>query len=123
MRTNQEKQHDQQDQDQQTGAGIRHVLPLGATLFIADDWGGQSNVSPGVENWIGDISLTGAELAKKLEAHLRAYANDFVTIAMPERVTGLAKKDGGFSITTNKGSYEAKTVLIATGASRRKGAI
>jgi len=91
-----------------------------ATLFIADDWGGQSNVYPGVENWIGDISLTGAELAKKLEAHLRAYANDFVTIAMPERVTGLAKKDGGFSITTNKGSYEAKTVLIATGASRRK---
>ena len=90
------------------------------TILITDEWGGQSNVSNEVQNWVGEISLTGAELAKKLEAHLRAYADDFVTIAAPERVAAVAKTENGFSITTDKNEYEAKTVLVATGAARKK---
>ena len=90
------------------------------TVFITDEWGGQSTVSAEVQNWIGEITITGTELAKKLENHLRAYAGEFVTIAAPERVSAIAKTENGFSITTNKKTYEAKVVLVTAGATRRK---
>src|SRR3989344_5138678 len=90
------------------------------TVFITDDWGGQSNVSGEIQNWIGEISITGADFAHKLKEHLKAYAGSFVTIADGERATAVTKTEGGFSIQTNKNTYTTKTVLITAGAARRK---
>lgn len=90
------------------------------TVFITKDWNSQSTVSDGIENWIGTIKIPGIEFAKALEAHLRAYASDVVDIKTAEYCTKLSKIDGGFEVSTETGSYKAKTVLIATGSSRRK---
>ena len=90
------------------------------TVFITKDWNSQSTVSEGIENWIGTVNIPGADFAKNLEAHLRAYAADIVDIKVGEYCTKLAKVDTGFEVTTDAGSYKAKTVLIATGSHRRK---
>lgn len=89
-------------------------------LLITETFGGQSIVSDGIENWIGDIKIPGIELAKKFEAHARAYAGEFVTIVTGKRVENVVKKDAHFVVTTSKDSYEAKAVLVATGSNRRK---
>lgn len=90
------------------------------TLFITKDWNSQSTVSEGIENWIGTIKIPGAEFSKSLENHLRAYAKDKVDIHVGEGVEKVEKIDGGFKITTNKGSYESKTVLTTAGSFRKK---
>lgn len=90
------------------------------TTVIAKDFGGQSIVSDSIENWIGDISIPGPELAKKMEAHLMAYAGEDVKVVKGEYGQKVEKIDGGFKVTTDKNSYEAKAVLIATGSHRRK---
>ena len=41
------------------------------TVLITDDWGGQSTVSPEIQNWIGETAISGADLAKKLKTHDR----------------------------------------------------
>jgi alkyl hydroperoxide reductase subunit F len=90
------------------------------TIFITDSWGGQSTVSEGIKNWIGTITLSGPQLAIDLQKHLEAYAGDIVDIHTNERVETITNNGNGFSITTNKAGYTAKTVLIATGSTRRK---
>lgn len=90
------------------------------TIFITKDYQSQSVVSEGIENWIGDINISGLDLAKKLENHLKAYAGDVVTIKEGESVTKIEKSGSGFKVITDKESYEVKSVLVATGSRRRK---
>ncbi len=91
------------------------------TLFITKEWGGQSTVSPDIHNWIGTISISGNDLAKSLEAHLKAYAGDIVTIMSGLLATTVEKTAGGFKVTLEDGStHEAKAVLVTTGSKRRK---
>ena len=90
------------------------------TTVIAKDFGGQSIVSDSIENWIGTVTIPGPELAKQLESHLMAYAGDTVQVKKGELGQKVEKIDGGFRVTTDKGSYEAKAVLITTGSHRRK---
>jgi thioredoxin reductase len=90
------------------------------TVFIAESFGGQSVVSDGIENWIGTIKIPGAVLADNLKNHLLAYSKDIVDVKEGERAEKISKIDGSFTITTNKGSYEAEAVLVAVGSKRRK---
>lgn len=91
------------------------------TLLIAESFGGQSVVSPEIQNWIGTPAISGEELAKQLEAHVRQYAGEFLTIERGERVAQVAKTGDTFTVTTdNNKNFNTKTVLVATGSSRKK---
>ena len=91
------------------------------TLFIADKFGGQSIVSDGIENWIGDINISGQELANKLEKHLEAYAGEYVDLKKGQLVEKVEKTDNGFKIKTKKGDkFETNSILVATGSNRRR---
>ncbi|MBU6231043.1 FAD-dependent oxidoreductase [Patescibacteria group bacterium] len=90
------------------------------TVFITKDWLGQSNVSEKIENWIGTVAISGLDLSKSLEAHAKAYGKDIIDFKDGEYAAGLEKSAGGFMVKTDKGSYEARTILIASGSSRRK---
>jgi alkyl hydroperoxide reductase subunit F len=90
------------------------------TIFITDVFGGASSVSDGIQNWIGTPLISGIQLAKDLEAHLRTYATDIVDIHTGEKVTLVEKTGETFKLTTTKSSYEAKAVLSCAGSSRRK---
>jgi len=91
------------------------------STLITSDWGGQSVDSTDIQNWIGTVSMTGQDWANMLEEHVRAYANDVVTIVEGDRVTTVEKHETGFVVTSEKGStYESRAVLVATGSTRRK---
>lgn len=91
------------------------------TVFITKDFLSQSSVSDSIENWIGTVTISGPDLAKSLEAHLRAYAEDIVDVQTGVLANHIEKVDGGFEITYDNGEkVQAKTVLIATGSHRRK---
>lgn len=97
------------------------------TLVITESFGGQSIVSDDIQNWIGEIHISGFDLAKKLEAHVRSFP-DMVEIKMPERaakVETLKCSEPGricdFTVTTEQGNkYDGKAVILAAGARRRK---
>ena len=101
-------------------AGVYAARKRLNTLFITKDWNGQSSVSEGVLNWIGEVKISGLDLSKKLENHLKAYAGDILYVKEGEWVKLVEKTKTGFKITTDNGSYEAKTILVTTGSSRRK---
>lgn len=101
-------------------AGVYAARKQLKTIFIAESIGGQSTDSVEIQNWIGTEKISGLDLAKSLESHLKAYAGTFVEIKTGTRANKVTKIDGGFSIQTSSQTYEAKAVLIATGGSRRK---
>lgn len=97
------------------------------TLLIAESFGGQSIVSDDIQNWIGEQHISGLDLAKKLEDHIRAFP-DMVEIKSGEEVTKVESIDCAadtkicnFKMTSNNGSvYTGRTVILAAGARRRK---
>lgn len=90
------------------------------TLFIAKEWGGQSIVSPDIQNWIGTPHIPGDALAKSLEAHVKEYAGECVTLRTGTHATTVQKSNDGFTVTLEDGStHETQAVLIATGSKRR----
>ncbi len=105
-------------------AGVYAARKELKTLFITKDWNSQSTVSEGIENWIGTVKISGADFAKSLESHLKAYSKDIVDIHEGESCEKIEKTEGGFKIISKKGGetvqYTSKTVLIATGSFRRK---
>lgn len=97
------------------------------TLLITESFGGQSIVAADIQNWIGDIHISGYDLAKKLEAHARAFP-DVVSIAEGDKAVSvkvIGCKVGGrvcdFEVKTVKGkTYTGESLIIASGARRRK---
>jgi NADH-dependent peroxiredoxin subunit F len=102
-------------------AGVYAARKLLKTTLIAGEIGGQSTVSEGIENWIGTVKIAGIDLGKSLKTHLEAYKGDMVTVHEGETVSSLERSEGGFTATTSTGrTVSARSVLIASGASRRK---
>lgn len=108
-------------------AGVYAARKKIKTILITESFGGQSIVSNDVQNWIGEKSITGLDLAKRLEEHLRAQED--IEIAEGDLVTKIEKipcEETGFShdcfrLTTREGkTYETKTVLVVSGSRRKK---
>lgn len=104
-------------------AGVYAARKKIKTIFIAKDFSGQSVASEGIQNWIGTISLPGTQLAENLKKHLEAYAGKIVNIKTGQWAEKVEKSAKGFVIKTKTDSFEAKTVLVATGSARRKLAV
>ena len=77
-------------------------------------FGGQITYSPKVENIPGFLSLSGNEFAEKLIEQVLEQGAD---VEMAE-VTGITKSET-FTVHTDNGNFEGKTVIIATGAKHR----
>lgn len=92
------------------------------TLLLTTSFGGQSVDSMGIENWIGTPKISGPDLAKALEAHVRVYTDspNSTLEQKIERVIDINKNGNTFSVKTSNSSYEARSILVATGSSRRK---
>ena len=101
-------------------AGIYAARKKIKTLLITDSFGGQSLVSDEIQNWIGTSSISGLELAKNLEAHLRAQEDiDIREGDFAERTERI--DESGFRVHARQGeAFEARALLLATGSRRRK---
>src|SRR3989344_612315 len=102
-------------------AGVYAARKRLKSILITGEFGGQSSVSTEIQNWIGTIAISGEKLATDLRTHLEAYAGDILTINEGEYAKSTVKNaDGTVTVTTDKGSYTAKALLVSTGSVRRK---
>lgn len=102
-------------------AGVYASRKQLSTLFVTKEWGGQSTVSPDIQNWIGTKSISGEQLAKNLEEHLKEYAGEFVTIVENTHAAGIVQTKEGLKVALENGEeHESKTVLVTTGSKRRQ---
>lgn len=100
-------------------AGIYAARKKIKAMLITENFKGQSAVSGEIQNWIGDIGVSGDELHKRFEKHLKHYKKD-IEIKEAETVLKITKHNEIFSIKTSKSEYKTKTALITTGSVRRK---
>lgn len=81
-------------------------------LVITKDIGGQAAWSGDIENYTGYQFITGPDLAAKFEEHMRNYS---VEVKEGEEAVEVKNRSGVITVKTDKGQYEAKTLVIASG--------
>lgn len=81
--------------------------------------GGQTLLSSDVEDYLGFHLVNGVELVEKFREHLKDYEGAY-ELHEDEPAVKIEKLDAGFRVTTAKGTYDAKTLLIATGTKHRE---
>ena len=85
-------------------------------LIISRDIGGQTSWSGDIENYIGYQFITGPELVTKFREHLEKFN---VGLKVEEEVKLVRREGSAINITSDKGEYEARTVIIASGRKPR----
>ena len=78
--------------------------------------GGQIVSAPLVENYPGAPSVSGVELAGRMRAQAEALGAELLYT----EAAGLEKTQTGFRVLCTDGTREARTVILATGASHRR---
>ncbi len=81
-------------------------------LVISQDIGGQAAVSGDIENYTGYQFITGPDLAAKFQEHMAKFG---IQLKEGESAVGVEKDGALVRVNTDKGQYEAKTVIIASG--------
>lgn len=84
------------------------------TMVITDSFGGQLLLTESIENYPGYIYLSGIDMAKKMEEHLKFYKE--VQVMEGEKVVSFAKIGNSFKVKIESGKeFESLAVIIATG--------
>lgn len=86
-----------------------------ALVLEKASFGGQITYSPKIENFPSEKSISGTELADKLMEQALSQGADIEL----EEATSVEKIGDSFKVTTDFSEYEAKAVVIATGAKHR----
>lgn len=104
-----------------TAAAVYAARKQLKTLFLTNEWGGQSAVSSEIQNWIGTPAIMGADLADSFKKHVEAYKGEFLEIVSPTTASALRTFNDHVEVDTIAGkTYSARTAIVATGAQRRK---
>lgn len=102
-------------------AGVYAARKRLKTILVVHEWGGQSNVSSEIQNWIGTPAISGLQLAENLRKHVESYAGDSLSIIFPDKAVSLKQDNEKVAVTLASGKQlEAYAVLLAPGAARRK---
>ncbi len=78
--------------------------------------GGQLMGTTAVENWPGEKSIMGPQLMMNMKEHAKHFGTEFIS----DSVTSVNFKEHPFTVTTNKETLKANSVIIAAGASPNK---
>jgi NADH-dependent peroxiredoxin subunit F len=91
------------------------------SAILTPEFGGQSVVSDDIQNWIGTPHISGYELGKSLEKHVKEYQGDILNVVKGYVSEVTQNEDKSFSIKTSKDVVlTVKAVLVTTGSVRRK---
>jgi len=85
-------------------------------IVLTGNIGGQTIWSTEVENYLGVHLVTGEQLVEKFEEHIKDYKME---VHEQEPAKEIKKKGKNFIVKTDKGTYETKTVIIASGKQPR----
>lgn len=104
-------------------AGIYATRQKMNFLLITKNFGGQlARKTVPVENWPGNLKISGEQLIRNFEKHLRKYTIDIERdeVSKIKKITDASKNNNYFLITTkSKNKFKAISVIIATGADPR----
>lgn len=78
--------------------------------------GGYVNDAHLIENWLGEKSIAGTDLVSKFLDHVKSMEIELQL----HGVRAIIKKDDYFEITTDKGTTQAKRIILAMGTERNK---
>jgi len=93
-------------------AGIYAARKKLKTLLITKEWGGQMIKATEIGNWPGTKMISGNDLIRQMSEHLKMFE---MKIKEGKEVIDLDKKGENFIVRDNDQTYEAKTVIIASG--------
>jgi len=87
------------------------------TGIAADRFGGQTNDTLGIENYISVLETNGPKFAADLEAHVRHYDVDIMNLQRVEKLIPAAKPGDLVEVVMNHGgTLRSRSVILATGA-------
>ncbi len=88
------------------------------TLLIGAEPGGMGISAAEVGNWPGEVEINGPDLMEKFKRHAESFEEVTLKIA---RVSSITKVDGQFTVILQNGEeIQGKTVILATGSTKRK---
>ena len=85
-------------------------------LLEKETFGGQITYSPRVENYPSQLAISGNELAEMMLSQVMEHGAE---IELAE-VTGITPAENGYTVHTDNGDFDTKTVIIATGSKHRQ---
>ncbi len=117
-------------------AGIYAARKKLNALLITKDFFGQAGKTSQIDNWPGEMAVSGIALMQKLEKHLRQFpiqiesGGKVVAVGIEKRVkgvegvkllpTGRSLTPSSFSVQTDKNiKYQSKSLIITTGRNAR----
>jgi len=80
-------------------------------LVFAKEPGGQMNEIHKIENWPGEISISGFDLARKMTEQAKNLGAEI----KPESIARIEKKDDKFLVSSSSGKYFAKNIIFTIG--------
>jgi alkyl hydroperoxide reductase subunit F len=87
------------------------------TGIAAERFGGQTNDTLAIENYISVLETDGPKFAAALEAHTRAYDVDIMNLQRADQLIPASEPGGLIEVKlANGGSLQSKTVILSTGA-------
>jgi alkyl hydroperoxide reductase subunit F len=87
------------------------------TGIAAERFGGQTNDTLGIENYISVLETNGPKFAADLEAHVRHYDVDIMNLQRIEKLVPAAKPGDLVEVVMNHGgTLRSRSVIVATGA-------
>ena len=87
------------------------------TGIVAERFGGQTMDTLGIENFVSVLETEGPKFAAALEAHVRHYGVDVITLQRVAKVEPAPVPGGHATVTLDNGAVlRARTVILATGA-------
>lgn len=107
------------------GAGIAgmtaaiYVLRAGKSVLVLEGkmYGGQIINAVNIENWPGDMGVSGADLSKKIYSQVEKLGGK---LEFDEVLSVTRDENSNFLVKTEDGEYSAKKIIIATGTEPRK---
>jgi len=94
--------------------GARKML---SCALLSKDFGGQIRETSEVENWLGFQNINAKDLADSFEEHVKSFS---IPVALGIRITGVAKQEQTFRVSTDTGTlYSSRTLILATGKRHR----
>lgn len=87
------------------------------TGIVAERFGGQTMDTLGIENFISVLETEGPKFAAALEAHVRHYGVDVITLQRVAKIEPAAQPGGYATVLLENGAVlKGRTVILATGA-------
>ncbi len=95
-----------------------YALRADKTVMVLEKetFGGQITFSPKIENYPTVMQMSGNEFAEKLLDQVITHGAS-IELARAQKIE---KTEGGFSVSTDAGAFEGKTVIIAAGSKHRQ---